>query len=302
MTPRDVNGKSVNNSQFMEQPHLSSLHFEGINLPVTLIDCDELFPMLKAIFRDSSIHKVSLTAESSFHITLKKTEKGYQRSSLWLEVPVIHPDPVDAVCDLTVDLIHSFVTDHPGYLCLHSAASLFNRGLFLFPSTYRSGKSTLSLHLAFNGVPLITDDALPVASETNEGMATALYPRLRLPLPDSVSPEFRNYIKQRVALRNDRYCYVALDHSEQLCLGTMAPIAGIVLLDLDLDCPETVLERTSKKEVIKEIILRNFARQNKAIDIVERIYAIAETAECYRLTYENPDKAAKLLIENFHSE
>ena len=72
------------------------------------------------------------------------------------------------------------------------------------------------------------------------------------------------------------------------------------MLDLDLDCAETVLERTSKKEVIKEIILRNFARQNKAIDIVDRIYAIAENAECYRLCYENPDKTAKLLIKNFH--
>lgn len=288
--------------QVMDATHFTSLQFEGIDLPVTLINCDELFPMLKAIFRDSSIYKASQTPESSFHITMRKAEEGYERSSLWLEAPVIHRDPVDAVCDLTVDLIHSFVTDHPGYLCLHSAAALFSRGLFLFPSTYRSGKSTLSLHLAFNGVPLFTDDALPVASETNEGMATALYPRLRLPLPDTVSPEFKNYVKQRVALRNDRYCYVALDHKEQISLGTTAPIAGIVLLDLDLGCTETVLERASKKEVVKEIILRNFARQNKAIDIVERIYAIAETAECYRLTYEHPDKAVKLLIENFHSE
>ena len=284
----------------MDEPNLTSLQFEGIDLPVTLINCDEIFPMLKAIFRDSSICQVSQKPENSFHITLRKIEEGYERSSLWLEKPVLHYDPVDAVCDLTVDLIHSFVTDHPGYLCLHCAAALFNQGLFLFPSTYRSGKSTLSLHLAFNGVPLFTDDALPVASETNEGMATALYPRLRLPLPDSVSPKFRNYIKHRVALRNDRYCYVALDFDEQLRLGSTAPIAGIVLLDLDLDCTETVLERTGEKEVIKEIILRNFARQNKAIDIVERIYTIADGAKCYRLSYENPDKAAKLLIENFH--
>ncbi|NNK58698.1 MAG: hypothetical protein HKP44_15450 [Desulfofustis sp.] len=202
---------------------------------------------------------------------------------------------MDAVCDLTVDLIHAFVTDHPGYLCLHSAAALFGQGLFLFPSTYRSGKSTLSLHLAFNGVPLFTDDALPVITETNEGMATGLYPRLRLPLPDSVSPDFRSYIRQRAVLRNNRYCYVALDHTEQLRLGTTATIAGIVLLDLNLGGDETILERTGRKEVIKEIILRNFARQNKAIDIVERIYTIVEKADCYKLTYSDPNHAAKKL-------
>ena len=285
----------------MVEPVLTRLHFEGIDQPVTLIDSDELFPMLKAIFRDSSINQVAQSSETSLHITLRKTEQGYERSSLWLETPVVHRDAVDAVCDLTVDLIHSLVTDHPGYLCLHSAAALFKQGLFLFPSTYRSGKSTLSVHLAFNGIPLFTDDALPVASETNEGIATALYPRLRLPLPETVSGEFRDYIAQRVALKNDRYCYVALNRREQLRLGTKAPIAGIVLLDLDLDCEKTVLQSAGRKEVIKEIILRNFARQNKAVDIVERIYAIVDRAECYRLSYADPDKATKVLIEHFNS-
>lgn len=284
----------------MVEERVSSLQFEGIEQPVTFIDCDELYPLLKSIFRDSSIVQVPRAPEETAQITLRKTDAGYERSSLWLEAPVLHHDPVDAVCDLTVDLIHALVTDHPGYLCLHSAAALFNQGLFLFPSTYRSGKSTLSLHLAFNGVPLFTDDALPVASESNVGIATALYPRLRLPLPESVSAGFRNYIRQRVALRNDRYCYVALDQSEQLQLGTTVPIEGIVLLDLKLDCEHMVLEQSARKEVIKEIILRNFARQNKALDIVERIYAIVDKADCYRLTYADPDEAAKLLIKHFH--
>lgn len=284
----------------MVEERISSLQFEGIDQPVMFLECDELFPLLKSIFRDSSIVPVFRAPEETAQITIRKTEEGYERSSLWLEEPVVHGDPVDAVCDLTVDLIHAFVTDHPGYLCLHSAAAFFNRGLFLFPSTYRSGKSTLSLHLAFNGVPLFTDDALPVTSENNDGMATGLYPRLRLPLPESVTDGFRNYIRQRIALRNDRYCYVSLDQNEQLHLGKTAPIEGIVLLDLNLDCEDMVLEQTGRKEVIKEIILRNFARQNKAIDIVERIYAIAEKADCYKLTYANPDLAAKLLMNHFH--
>lgn len=284
----------------MVEECLSSLQFEGINQPVMFLDCDELYPLLKSIFRDSSIAQVPKAPEETVQITIRKTEAGYERSSLWLEEPVVHSDPVDAVCDLTVDLVHAYVTDHPGYLCLHSAAALFNQGLFLFPSTYRSGKSTLSLHLAFNGVPLFTDDALPVTSESNEGMATGFYPRLRLPLPESVTDRFRNYIRQRVALRNDRYCYVTLDLNEQLHLGKTAPITGIVLLDLNLDRDDMILEQTGRKEVIKEIILRNFARQNKALDIVERIYAIVDKADCYKLTYADPDQAAKLLIKHFH--
>ena len=278
----------------------SLLHFEGIRHPIAFINCDDLHPLLKSIFRDFQIRLVSSLSNEDTSITVKRTTKGYERSSLWLEEPVVHGDPVDAVCDLTVDLIHAYVTDHQGYLCLHSAAALFNQGLFLFPSTYRSGKSTLSLHLAFNGVPLFTDDALPVASDSNVGMATALYPRLRLPLPESVTDGFRNYIRQRVALRNDRYCYVSLDQNEQLRLGTTAPIEGIVLLDLNPDSEDMVLEQSGRKEVIKEIILRNFARQNKALDIVERIYEIVGNADCYKLTYADSDLAAKLLIKHFH--
>lgn len=275
------------------------MYFEGVKQPTKLINCDELYPLLTSIFRDSHIELVSSYSAEATAITIEKTSKGYERASLWLEKPAVFKDPVDAVCDLTVDLIHAFVDDHQGYLCLHSGAALFNRGLFLFPSTYRSGKSTLSVHLAFNKVPLFTDDALPVIAETNEGMATGLLPRLRLPLPESVTPVFRDYVRQRIALRNDRYCYVSLDRNDQSQLGSLAPIKGIVLLDLCTDNEETVLTEAGRKEVIKEMILRNFARQNKGLDIVERIFTIVESAECYKLTYNNPDLAAKKLVRVF---
>ena len=147
---------------------------------------------------------------------------------------------------------------------------------------------------------LFTDDALPVTSNNNEGMATGLYPRLRLPLPETVTENFRKYIKKRIVLRNDRYCYISLDQDEQPPLGTTAPIRGIILLNLDLNSNAPNLISIGKKDAIKEVILRNFARQNKALDIVERIYMIAEDADCYKLTYANPDRAAKLLIKHFN--
>ena len=278
----------------------SSLQFEGINQPIVLFDCDELHAHVKCIFRDLTIERVETEAWEDSQITIRKTRDGYERSSHWLDHPVVHYDPIDAVCDLTVDLIHAFVTDQPGFLCLHSAAVLFKKGLFLFPSTYRAGKSTLSLHLAFNGISLFTDDALPVTADNNAGMATGLYPRLRIPLPQSVSEDFKNYVRQRIVLRNDRYCYISLNKNEQLPFGTTAPINGVILLNLDSK-KNMGLTPVSKKEAVKEIILRNFARQNKALDIVERIYSIVESASCYRLTYSDPDRAAKLLIQNFQN-
>jgi len=291
---------SKNRYSTFSKHNCSSLKFEGIDSPVAFIDCEELHAPVKAIFRDFRVEHVKDNLWEDSHITLRKVKEGYERSSHWLDEPVVHYDPVDSVCDLTVDLIHAFASDHPGFLCLHSAAALFKKGLFLFPSTYRAGKSTLSLHLAYNGVQLFTDDALPVTSNNNEGMATGLYPRLRLPLPETVTENFRKYIKKRIVLRNDRYCYISLDQDEQPPLGTTAPIRGIILLNLDLNSNAPNLISIGKKDAIKEMILRNFARQNKALDIVERIYMIAEDADCYKLTYANPDRAAKLLIKHFN--
>ena len=274
------------------------LKFEGIDQPVLFNNCDELFPLVRSIFRDFTIDRLTHSEWEDPQIVIRKVKKGFERSSHWVKDPVVHPDPVDAVCDLTVDLIHAFVTDHPGYLCLHSAAALFNKGLFLFPSTYRAGKSTLALHLAFNGVPLFTDDALPISPE-NSGLATGLYPRLRLPLPQSVTEEFRTFIEQRSVLGNNRYCYVSLDKIEQPEYGSRAEIAAVVLLNLELQSNSPKVEPVKKKDAIKEIILRNFARQNKAVDIVDRIYSIVEQGDCYRLTYSDPNAAVRLLKDTF---
>jgi len=289
-----------NSSKLQPRKSRDLVQFEGINQPVEFIDCEELQMSVKSIFRDLKIESIGGKSWEDPQITLRKREEGYERSSQWLDKPVVHVDPVDAVCDLTVDLIHAFVSNHPGSLCLHCAAVLFEKGLFLFPSTYRAGKSTLSLHLALHGIPLFTDDALPVTAGNDEGMATSLYPRLRIPLPKSVSGEFRSFVRQRIILRNERYCYTRLDEQEQPPFGTTAPISGIILLDLnEKNSPELV--PIKRNEAIKEMILRNFARQNKAVDIVDRIYSITEKAQCYRLTYANPDHAARTLIQHFHS-
>lgn len=276
----------------------TSLKVETISQPIGLINCNELYPLVNSIFRDFEIDHLDSMEWEDPQIVIRKVKKGYERSSPWLQKPVIHNDPVDAVCDLTVDLIHAFVADHPGYLCLHSAAALFKKGLILFPSTYRSGKSTLALHLAINGVPLFTDDALPISGE-NDGLATGLFPRIRLPLPHCVTHNFRNFIERRTVIGNDRYCYVSLDRTEQPPYGTQEQISAVILLKLDMQGNTQKVDHVQKKDAVKEIILRNFARHNKAIDIVDRIYSIAEHADCYRLTYSDPNEAAKLLKDTF---
>ena len=78
--------------------------------------------------------------------------------------------------------------------------------------------------------------------------------------------------------------------------GTSAPVAGIILLERQqVAKPELVVE--NKKEAIKEIILRNFARESSPAAIVDRIQSIVDDGDCLRLIYQDVPEAADLLLE-----
>ena len=212
--------------------------------------------------------------------------------------PAIFKNPVDAVCDLVVDLIHAYVADHQGLLCLHCAAVELNRGLVIFPNTYRAGKSTLSLKLVSSGARLFTDDVLPICNQGDGGLALGVLPRLRLPLPQGITQDFRDFVINRAGPQNSRYLYVNLGLNEQAVLGAAAPVTGITMLQRKENERARLLE-VKKSTVVKDMILRNFARQNPGLEIVDRLYAIVENARCYRLEYDDLDQAANLLQDTF---
>ena len=72
-----------------------------------------------------------------------------------------HGDRVDAACSFIVDLIRAYIAAAPSLLCLHGAAAEFAGRLVVFPTPYRSGKSTLTAYLAAAGVRVYADDILP---------------------------------------------------------------------------------------------------------------------------------------------
>jgi hypothetical protein len=272
--------------------------FAGLHHPVAFTDADSLYPYMDMILRDWGIEKYDAGVETPPVISIRKTDAGFERRSSWLSKPAIFQNPVDAVCDLIVDLIHAYVADHQGLLCLHCAAVEFNRGLVIFPNTYRAGKSTLSLRLVASGARLFTDDVLPVSNQGDFGLALGILPRLRLPLPHGITPDFRDFVIQRAGPQNTRYLYVNLGLNEQAVLETAAPVQGITILQRIENVKPRLME-VKKSTVVKDMILRNFARQNPGLEIVDRLNAIAGNAQCYRLEYDNLDQAANLLQEAF---
>jgi len=152
----------------------------------------------------------------------------------------------------------------------------------------------LSLKLVSCGARLFTDDVLPITKQSDLGMALGILPRLRMPLPKDLKQAFVDFISDRAGPKNTRYLYVMLGPDEQATLGTTAPIMGITIMQREKNAEPGLLE-VKKSIVVKDMILRNFARQNPGLEIVDRIYSIVENAECYSLRYDNLDQAVNLL-------
>ncbi|WP_163338305.1 hypothetical protein [Desulfopila sp. IMCC35008] len=276
------------------------LQYGNLLQPVFFKGCANITELLEEISRGVDIQRIELVQPIVPQIIISRAAYSYIRESAWLAAPVVFKDPIDAVCDLTVDLMHGLVGSIPGALCFHCAAVEFGDGLYILPVTYRGGKSLLSAYLCYLGACLYTDDALLITPDQNAGMATGLLPRIRLPLPDNLNESFRNFVRDRSSIRNMRYCYLKLNDSELVPYGTISPIKGIIMLKRESTC-DPVLKPAQRKTVIKEIILRNFARETSPTDIVDRVTSLVDNSDCYHLTYQDVESGANLLMKRFGS-
>jgi hypothetical protein len=155
----------------------------------------------------------------------------------------------------------------------------------------------MSTKLVSLGGRLFTDDVLPISPDDSLGMALGILPRLRLPLPESCGRKYNDFISKRAGPKNYRYLYVKLNEYEQASFGETASIDVITILERD-GCAEPLLTKTEKSTVLRDVILRNFARRNPALEIVDRLYAMVEKADCYTLRYSNLSKGANLLLDS----
>jgi hypothetical protein len=279
-------------------PEFDNVVFDRLQSTVAFRGSEPLYPILAAVLRDWRMERIKSENVPDPAITLAITPEGYERRSLWLSKPSVFPDPVDAVCDFTVDLIHAYVAQQDKCLCLHGAAVEVGSGLMVFPNTYRAGKSILSLKLVSLGARLFSDDVLPINHQSNAGTALGILPRLRRPLPETAGQTLRAYIHHRIGPQNQRYRYVRLDENELATYGTRSPVSAITILQRNSERRPS-LEPAKKSDVVRDMILRNFARQNPGIEIVDRLHTLVEQAECFTLTYDTLDQAAELIDDHF---
>lgn len=206
-------------------------------------------------------------------------------------------DPVNAICDLIVEMSWEKLRSRSDLLCLHAAAIELHGSLVLMPAARRAGKSTLAAALGHLGHRVYSDDFLPILRDADTGalcgLASGTSPRLRIPLPRAVSDRFRALVDADGGPQNRQYKY--LTDCPIPPHGTTAPIGAIVLLDRQETPQVSRLEPLAEAEAISSLILQNFARHLNGGSILKALAALVAHLPCYRLIYSDVEQAAAMV-------
>ncbi len=269
---------------------------------IAFTDCPEVVEGLEAILSGWRLRRLPSAASPRADAQVRRTRTGFAWRSSRMPKPALwneHP-PVSAmqvVCDVHDVLFDWFLKANPRHLCLHGAAVRIGDGLVCFPSVQRTGKSTLCVAFAARGHAVHGDDVLAIEPEKSRGVALGIAPRLRKPLPQGVGAHWLRFVNERAGPADRRWVYVELRDGEIAPLGDAVPIAAFVLLERGSG--GATLEPVGKSDMLKEILLQNFARQVPPVELLDRLMRLTERVPCYRLRYGSVAGAARLIERRF---
>lgn len=274
------------------------LKFDKVARPMLLEGVDSAPPAFVSVFRFWPWWSMPEDAAADPLIRIIPEGDAFWLDAPWLDERLHYSNAVNLACGLAVHVNHAMLMDRPDLICLHGAGIEIGGRLVVFPNAYRAGKSLLTACLAAAGARIFSDDILPIDRDSRQGVALGVSPRLRLPLPETVGQRSRRFIEARSGAKNAQYLYVELDERRQAPFGEQSPFAGFVLLERRDGSP-AVLEPVSDGETLKQLVLRNFARQIPAADSLDFLHGLVSSAACYKLTYSVGDEAADVLMSRF---
>jgi len=287
----------------MSDETFAYIRFDGLNAPLRVGSPEVVRPLLDPILAawpppdgDSD------PAAGAPFATLRPTEnERWSLEAPLAEKSVALHNPVNAICDLVVEMSWERLRSQPELLCLHAAALTFDDRLVIFPNARRAGKSLLTATLARLGHRVFSDDFVPLGVDAKtqqiSGIANGIAPRLRLPLPDNISSSLTSWISDRIGPANKQYGY--LTGIELPRSGTAAPVGAVVVLERDPELAGPVeLEPISQDEALAALVKQNFGRQVHAGAILAVTAALTRSVPVLRLRYNGVEEAAALLDQN----
>jgi hypothetical protein len=170
----------------------------------------------------------------------------------------------------------------------------------VFPNIRKAGKSTLAAALAKAGHRVFSDDVMPVfftEGPRAHGLAMGIAPRLRLPLPETLGAEFRDWVSQVAGPANPQYQYLRVE--TQPPHGATLPIGAVVILDRQDDPTLARLDPVPPDRAMDALLFQNFTRDRHSADILQLMAAILSDRPIYRLTYSDLTGAVACLQAAF---
>jgi len=231
---------------------------------------------------------------------------GYRVHSAYTDDPLDDLPEASAVCAIIADLAQAATEaeGQDGEIGFHCGAFVIEGRLVALTGMRRAGKSTLVSRLtAERDLKVFCDDVLALTPHEDggaTGRALGIAPRLRLPLPDTVTEEFCDHVSLTLGPADDRYGYLLPDTMARH--GATAPLCAIVMLDR-----HSGKEGTGFHGIAPEDALRLLVEQSiTAFDDAEAAYATARRilsgVPVLRLVYQDLEDAVALLRRAFGGE
>lgn len=275
--------------------------FHGLAAPLRIDGAEAILPVLRDAAPGWSFDvDMADPAVAPFYSISERP--GHER--LWCECPLDDRparwfDPVNAVCDAISALALALPAERAELICLHAAGVAMAGRLVVFPNIRRAGKSTLSAALAQAGFRVFSDDVVPVyfPGDSARGLAMGMAPRLRLPLPESLGPGFRDWADRVAGPSNRQYRYLQVPG--QPSYGETLPIGAFVILDRQETQVPARLDPMPPDAAMDALLHQNFTRDRHSADILQLMARVLTARPVYRLTYSDLDSAVTCLAAAF---
>ncbi|MGB3315665.1 MAG: PqqD family protein [Albidovulum sp.] len=276
------------------------IRFEGLNAPVLLDGCTELLEPLARIIPHWPYSVSAEPGDTEPTSTISRIRKGrYTIASLSTCGETREFNAVNAICDMIVELSCELLRSGEQLMCLHGAAVEISGRLVIIPNVRRAGKSTLTACLAHRGFRVFSDDFFSVGLDPDgrfQGVAMGVSPRLRLPVPESFSTGFRDWVSTNDGPANRQYKYLTLP--DQPAHGSECPLGAIIFLNRKKTGP-TTLEPMDMHKAVAALLHQNFARTVHSGTILHMTKALLSAVHPHRLTYSCAEEAAAFLETRF---
>lgn len=265
-----------------------------VDRPVRFVDSEAVLAILKRVTCGWSWTAVSDASEPFLEV--RRSGAGFvidepERRSF------TEPSAVSAACSLVAILLNRMVEPDPSMLCLHASAVALSGRNFVFPSTHRAGKSTLTAALAFAGAQIVADDIVPVdcrGDHVGAIVASGVAPRLRLPLPRALGRRFAFHAWRRKGPDDGHYRYLALPAARLARFGERRDPSAFVFLERTHGVRPELLA-VAPDQAMKILLVQNFGNAAPSDIVLRRMDQLAARCPAFLLRYEMLADASEVL-------